>query len=1240
MKSTQTKNQNQANLIPSKRLLPIRIDVLIIVAAIVLGTMIFNRGLRAQNAENLFYYAFNEKIYITELQDKAIVRFKQDTDSLMVVNSLRSYIQSPVTFSLDKIDNRTYFINSANADLFVSPLKLRTEVLSISPVFETISEPIEIGVTDEFVVGFLPGTSVTEIEKLNSQYGVTLKKTELSHTLMSVPEKADVLSIANAYQESGLVKFSHPNFIAEVKHQAETPNDPYFIFQFPLNNTGQVFNDGHSGTNDADVDGPEAWCISKGSPNIVIAVIDEGVTDNHPDLPTSRQVRLNGSNFAAPYDLSPPNDPSPVGNGNHGNACAGIVAATQNNSEGVTGIAPRCKIMPVRIPFGSIPADVYANAIGFAYLNGADILSNSWGYNSSNPNLFPVIVTAISNASTLGRNGIGAIVVFAAGNTANHAASNNGIVTFPGSCTVPNVITVGASDRYDKQANYSPSSSGGSGQIIDVTAPSHRAYPDQISGENFEVWSMDIPGNTGYNPSNGETLPNAGTNYLSYTGRMGGTSAATPLVAGVAGLVLTMRNTMTSGQVFDLIRTQADKVGGYNYVNGASNELGFGRVNAYRCVSAASGVYACCSNGLIPNYHFAESPVSGNLFPSGDGRADPWYESYGTPQVITTQGCNDSGYIQFWGHQTNGEVLSQSGLNIVNGRTYQICMCVRRTPGASGTATYGRIGVTFTNGNNSNYPPSPGTYNAGIVGGGAPTSPPIPAPGITSTNWVTYCYSWTATGNFNTINLNPVNDNNGGPTTVSWMDVDNICITETTNGNPTCGSACSTNQINVSTGYNHKTNSVYSDGSYDPHWSLVNSPMTGLSMPRPAAVVRNFVPGSWRDLTGSKWLNPLPEAYYPNLGYGNNFPPSQPYVFETRFCICEDNSIVSLNFSVLADDSAGLYLDNIYVPANGIINFSVVRTINYMTTLNSGEHTLKIMMRNLGGDPLGVNLSGSISGENLVKRSCCDSTSCIVGVKFLDKNKNGTRQSNEQLIPNWPVYIDGASTPIYTDSYGQYVFCGLTGFQNHQVREGSRWFWRNSTPNSYNVFLESSSIATRDFGNYRRWWFRGQVEAGDIANHQGKVVGILRNGTSPYDVVDSAEAYMDSLGNFYPAFTNDLPNGSYYIGIKGDNFIETYSSSPVYMDSTSDFSYDFTTSQSQAFGGNTMLVNGKWCFYLGDVNQDGVVDATDISAIDNDAFNFVSGNVVTDLNGDGAVDGSDYIIADNNASNFIGMIRP
>ena len=71
-----------------------------------------------------------------------------------------------------------------------------------------------------------------------------------------------------------------------------------------------------------------------------------------------------------------------------------------------------------------------------------------------------------------------------------------------------------------------------------------------------------------------------------------------------------------------------------------------------------------------------------------------------------------------------------------------------------------------------------------------------------------------------------------------------------------------------------------------------------------------------------------------------------------------------------------------------------------------------------------------------------------------------------------------------------------------------------------------------------------------------------------------------------------------------------------------------------------MLVNGKWCFYLGDVNQDGVVDATDISAIDNDAFNFVSGNVVTDLNGDGAVDGSDYIIADNNASNFIGMIRP
>jgi hypothetical protein len=65
-----------------------------------------------------------------------------------------------------------------------------------------------------------------------------------------------------------------------------------------------------------------------------------------------------------------------------------------------------------------------------------------------------------------------------------------------------------------------------------------------------------------------------------------------------------------------------------------------------------------------------------------------------------------------------------------------------------------------------------------------------------------------------------------------------------------------------------------------------------------------------------------------------------------------------------------------------------------------------------------------------------------------------------------------------------------------------------------------------------------------------------------------------------------------------------------------------------------------YCIYSGDVNLDGTIDASDVSSIDNDASNFLSGYVATDLTGDSFVDGSDFSIADNNAFSFVSVIRP
>ncbi|MCX8490198.1 MAG: S8 family serine peptidase, partial [Cyclobacteriaceae bacterium] len=342
--------------------------------------------------------------------------------------------------------------------------------------------------------------------------------------------------------------------------------------------------------------------MTTGANNVLVAVLDEGISPNHPDLPNARQVRLNGSNFTDGNQ----NDPSPTNSMNHGNSCAGVIAATQNNNEGIAGICPNCRIMPIRIfntnpTIGLTPTQI-ADAINFARNNGADIISNSWGFNSDNPNFQPLIVSAIQNATTQGRviNGtaLGCVVVFSAGNN----AIQNGFVHFPSNVNVPGVLTVGASDRDDLKSFYSPLGNVNSpnNQVLDLVAPSHRAWPDQVPGETFEAWTIDIPGNAGYNPwpqfttpgatpstvppAIGEQLPNAGVNFQSYTGRFGGTSHSCPVVAGVAALMLSANPNLTQQQIFDIITGNADRVGGYVYTNGRSNELGFGRVNACRAV--------------------------------------------------------------------------------------------------------------------------------------------------------------------------------------------------------------------------------------------------------------------------------------------------------------------------------------------------------------------------------------------------------------------------------------------------------------------------------------------------------------------------------------------------------------------------------------------------------------------------------------------------------------------------------
>ncbi|MBK8712087.1 MAG: S8 family serine peptidase [Niastella sp.] len=572
-----------------------------------------------------FYYAFSEKIYLTEVQNKFLIKVVSADDANILAKNIGDLTSKKGKDIIYQKDN-CLLVEVADAKaLMVAVKDAGTKVSFIKPCYKY--QQAELYYSDEIIVETLQGREINEVISLlglSKDIQVVSKK---FYSILKTSPNIDALEVANKIQETGMVKYSHPDFFMNSETHQVIPNDTYFNNQYYLRNTGQVFNpvENHAGIPGADIRATLAWTMTTGNNAVVVAVIDEGVTGNHPDLPNARQIRLNGSNFAPGQDA---NDPNPNGNNNHGNACSGIIAATQGNNEGISGIAPNIRIMPIKVGFGvgGTSMQGFASAVDFAWQNGASIISNSWGTGSENPNFSPVLVAAINRAVTQGRGGLGSVVVISASNSASHNWGANGQVRFPSNVQINGVLTVGASDRFDMQADYSPNSNTGSpnNQIIDIVAPSHRAYPPEaylpeaggIPGEGFEIWTIDIPGNAGYNqwnnanfprvaPAFGEVMPNFGANNLSYTSRMGGTSAACPEVAGVAALMLSVNPNLSQQQVFNLLTQAADDVGGYIYTNGWSIQMGNGRLDACEAVNlalsqvAAATIQTNCDAGTI-----------------------------------------------------------------------------------------------------------------------------------------------------------------------------------------------------------------------------------------------------------------------------------------------------------------------------------------------------------------------------------------------------------------------------------------------------------------------------------------------------------------------------------------------------------------------------------------------------------------------------------------------------------------
>jgi hypothetical protein len=149
----------------------------------------------------------------------------------------------------------------------------------------------------------------------------------------------------------------------------------------------------------------------------------------------------------------------------------------------------------------------------------------------------------------------------------------------------------------------------------------------------------------------------------------------------------------------------------------------------------------------------------------------------------------------------------------------------------------------------------------------------------------------------------------------------------------------------------------------------------------------------------------------------------------------------------------------------------------------------------------------------------------------------------------------------------------------------------------------------------------------------------LHNSTAPYALAGGPYTINVNTDGTASVTVPATLGASYYLVVKHRNSIETWNASPVSFSGAS-MSYNFSNSAAQAFGNNLKQVAGKYVIFGGDVNQDGVVDADDLVAVDNDASNFMGGYLSHDANGDGSINAADIQLLNANANVFIVKIVP
>jgi subtilisin family serine protease len=442
---------------------------------------------------------------------------------------------TPTSFNvtLDEGKSATRTLTVSNASVKTLNVALRTELISGMPAlpamvqgqpeidWASINE--DVADTSTLIVGYKGGaeSSALAVKSLAvSLGGVEVRRMPLTGVmLVRVAQGGGLEETARRYMADPNVAYVEPNYKVRAYEALSAPriepNDLYYQFGFlwSMDNYGQ-----NAGSVGADIDAPEAWAIGRGSTNVIVAVVDTGIDYAHEDLAQNMwknpgETGLDGfgndkaSNgidddmngivddvYGADYYWM---DGDPIDDHGHGTHVAGTIGGVGSNGVGVAGVCWNVKLMALKFlgPSGSGDTAGAISCIEYGIDQGVKVMNHSWGGGPYSVALYNAFVTARAN---------GVLMVCAAGNS---GTDNDWLKHYPSSYDCDNILAVAATDRDDLIASYSCYGK----TTVDIAAPGSAIL-------------STFPGGSATGP------------YAT----LSGTSMATPHVAGVAALLMSL----------------------------------------------------------------------------------------------------------------------------------------------------------------------------------------------------------------------------------------------------------------------------------------------------------------------------------------------------------------------------------------------------------------------------------------------------------------------------------------------------------------------------------------------------------------------------------------------------------------------------------------------------------------------------------------------------------------------------